>query len=191
MSPVLKPRGFEPHLNSSQSNCPHPVLRASASLLPLLCASGVRPAFPGQRLVASPPRPLRPQCVGGQVEPLMRMAWSPSTDSDEMAPSLSSLCISPFSSVLWSRWSELLTDLPMTPPSLRSSSPSFMPKVLALPFSNPKPRTGAGLVNKPSCSVEESSLRFQRQPKASIAGLPGALISWCVVDTDHRVPSTC
>ncbi|MXQ92633.1 hypothetical protein E5288_WYG005736 [Bos mutus] len=50
---------------------------------------------------------------------------------------------------LWSRWSELLTDLPMTPPSLRSSSPSFMPKVLALPFSNPKRRTGAGLVNKP------------------------------------------
>ena len=126
------------------------VPKASASLLPLLCASGVRPASPGQWSVASAPRPLRPQCVGGQVEPLMRMAWSPSTDSDEMAPSLSSsLCISPFSSVLWSRWSELLTDLPMTPPSLRSSSPSFMPKVLALPFSNPKRRTGAGLVNKP------------------------------------------
>ena len=50
MSLVLKPCGFEPHLNSSQADRPHSVPRASASLLLLPSASGVRPAVPGQQV---------------------------------------------------------------------------------------------------------------------------------------------
>lgn len=142
--------------------------------------------FPVSGSVASAPRPPRPQCVGGQVEPLMHMAWSPSIDSwDGSLPLLLSLPLSLFFSSAVS--------LVWTPhwPTNDTSLPALL--ILKLhaqgagaAFSNPKQRTGAGLVNKPFLQRGgESSPRFQRQPKASIAGLPRALISWCVVDSEH------
>ena len=143
--------------------------------------------FPVSRLVASSPPPPWPQCMGGQVEPLMHMAWSPSIDPDEMAPSLSSFSLplsfffSSVVSLVWTpHWSANDTSLPVL-----LISKLHAQGAAGAAFSNPRQRTGAGLVNKPFLQRRGELTSLPEAAESQHCWAAGAPISRCAVDSEH------